>query len=384
MKTSTDRILTTHIGSLPRPARLMEASANREKDPESHAAILREEVERTVKRQADIGLDVIDDGEFGKPGFIHYINERLGGFEVGEIGGSPFGQSREYRDFPQVYAALSRSEAPANTGGAAHMVATGPITYTGQQALQRDIDNLKTAAKAVNVTELFMPAVSPSSVEHWQSNRYYKTQEEYLFAIAEALGEEYRAITDAGIVVQIDDPHLSMMYVMRPEMSIEDAVKWAEVRVEAVNHALRDVPRDMVRWHTCYGIDVGPRVHDLELRHILHLILRIKAAAYSFEGANPRHEHEYTLWETNKLPEGSTLIPGVITHSSVLVEHPELVKQRLVRYANLVGKENVIAAADCGFGTFASLNEVGEAVAWPKFDALVKGAAMASKELWAR
>jgi len=384
MKTSTDRILTTHIGSLPRPARLMEASANQGKDPEKHTSILREEVERTVKRQADIGLDVIDDGEFGKPGFIHYINERLGGFEVGEIGGNPFGQSREHRDFPQVYAALSRNEAPPTTGGAAHMVATGPITYTGQEALQRDIDNLKTAAKAVNVTELFMPAVSPSSVEHWQSNRYYKTQEEYLFAIAEALGEEYKAITDAGIVVQIDDPHLSMMYVMRPELSIEDAVKWAEVRVEAVNHALRNVPRDMVRWHTCYGIDVGPRVHDLELRHILHLILRIKAAAYSFEGANPRHEHEYALWETNNLPEGSTLIPGVITHSSVLVEHPELVKQRLVRYANLVGKENVIAAADCGFGTFASLNEVGEAVAWPKFDALVKGAAMASKELWAR
>ena len=384
MKTSTDRILTTHIGSLPRPARLMQASANRETDPAAHASVLQEEVTRTVKRQADIGLDIIDDGEFGKPGFIHYINERLGGFEVGELGGNPFGQSREHRDFPQVYAALSRNEGPPTTGGAAHMVATGPITYIGQKDLQRDIDNLKAAAKGLNVTELFMPSVSPSSVEHWQSNRYYKTQEEYLFAIAEALGEEYRAITDAGIVVQIDDPHLSMMYVMRPEMSIEDAVQWAEVRVEAVNHALRNVPRDMVRWHTCYGIDTGPRVHDLELRHILHLILRIKAAAYSFEGANPRHEHEYALWETNKLPEGSTLIPGVITHSTVLVEHPELVKQRLVRYANLVGKENVIAAADCGFGTFASLNEVGEAVAWPKFDALVKGAAMASKELWGR
>jgi 5-methyltetrahydropteroyltriglutamate--homocysteine methyltransferase len=262
------------------------------------------------------------------------------------------------------------------------MVCTGPVTYTGQKQLQRDIDNLKAAAQGLNYTELFMPSVSPSSVEHWQSNRYYKTQEEYLFAIAEALGQEYKAITDAGIVVQIDDPHLSMMYVMRPELSIEDAVKWAEVRVEAVNHALTNVPRDMVRWHTCYGIDVGPRVHDLELKHILHLILRIKAAGYSFEGANPRHEHEYALWEDFKLPEGSTLIPGVITHSSVLVEHPELVKQRLIRYANLVGKENVMAAADCGFGTFASLNEVGEAVAWPKFQALVQGAEMASKELW--
>ena len=384
MKTSTDRILTTHIGSLPRPVRLLQAAATREADPDTHAAVLREEVATVVKRQANVGLDVIDDGEFGKPGFIHYINERLGGFEVGEIGGNPFGQSREYRDFPQVYASLARAEAPTTTSGAAHMVATGPVTYTGHAQLQRDIDNLKAAAKDLNVTELFMPSVSPSSVEHWQSNRYYKTQEEYLFAIAEALGEEYRAITDAGIVVQIDDPHLSMMYVMRPELSIEDAVKWAEVRVEAVNHALRNVPRDMVRWHTCYGIDVGPRVHDLELRHILHLILRIKAAAYSFEGANPRHEHEYALWETNKLPEGSTLIPGVITHSTVMVEHPELVKQRLIRYANLVGKENVIAAADCGFGTFASHNQEAEAVAWPKFQSLVQGAEMASKELWNR
>jgi 5-methyltetrahydropteroyltriglutamate--homocysteine methyltransferase len=384
MKRSTDRILTTHIGSLPRPADLLDASRNKDQAPELHERILRDQVNRVVRRQVDVGLDIIDDGEFGKPGFIHYINERLGGFEVGEIGGNPFGQSREHRDFPQVYAALSRGEAPSNTGGAAHMVCTSPVTYTGQAQLQRDIDNLKTAAEGLKYTELFMPSVSPSSVEHWQSNRYYKTQEEYLFAIAEALGEEYKAITDAGIVVQIDDPHLSMMYVMRPEMSIEDAVKWAEVRVEAVNHALANVPRDMVRWHTCYGIDVGPRVHDLELKHILHLILRIKAAAYSFEGANPRHEHEYALWEDFKLPEGSTLIPGVITHSSVLVEHPELVKQRLVRYANLVGKENVIAAADCGFGTFASLNEVGEAVAWPKFQALVQGAEMASKELWGR
>jgi 5-methyltetrahydropteroyltriglutamate--homocysteine methyltransferase len=382
MKRSTDRILTTHIGSLPRPAELLDASRNKEQAPEQHERILRDQVNTAVRRQVDVGLDVIDDGEFGKPGFIHYINERLGGFEVGELGGNPFGQSREHRDFPQVYAALSRGEAPSTTGGAAHMVCTGPVTYTGQKQLQRDIDNLKAAAQGLNYTELFMPSVSPSSVEHWQSNRYYKTQEEYLFAIAEALGQEYKAITDAGIVVQIDDPHLSMMYVMRPELSIEDAVKWAEVRVEAVNHALTNVPRDMVRWHTCYGIDVGPRVHDLELKHILHLILRIKAAGYSFEGANPRHEHEYALWEDFKLPEGSTLIPGVITHSSVLVEHPELVKQRLIRYANLVGKENVMAAADCGFGTFASLNEVGEAVAWPKFQALVQGAEMASKELW--
>ncbi len=381
MKRSTDRILTTHIGSLPRPANLLAAVANKEREPETYSRTLKQEVDKVVKRQTDIGLDIVDDGEFGKPGFIHYINERLGGFEPGVAGGDPFGGSREHRDFPQVYEALSRGGG-GGSGGAMHMVCTGPITYAGAETVQRDIENLKNAAKGLPATELFMPAISPTSVEHWQSNRYYGTQEEFLFAIAEALGVEYKAITDAGIVVQIDDPHLSMMYVMRPELSIEDAVKWAELRIEAVNHALKNVPRDMVRWHTCYGIDVGPRVHDLELKHIIDLILRIDAGAYSFEGANPRHEHEYEIWQDHKLPDGSVLIPGVITHSSVLVEHPELVKQRLIRYANLVGKENVIAGADCGFGTFASLNEVGEAVAWPKFDALVKGAALASEELW--
>jgi 5-methyltetrahydropteroyltriglutamate--homocysteine methyltransferase len=386
VKTSTDRILTTHIGSLPRPAAVIDAIVNKDKDPQALESVLRENVNAVVKRQADVGLDIIDDGEFSKPGFIHYINERLGGFEVGQVGGNPFGQSKEYRDFPQVYAALARGEAPVTTGAAAHMVCTGPITYTGEKLLQRDIENLKNAARGLPIADLFMPSISPTSVEHWQSNRYYKTQEEYLFAIAEALGREYKLITDAGIVVQIDDPHLSMYYVVRPDITVEETVKWAAVRVEAVNHALKqnNVPRDMVRWHTCYGIDTGPRVHDLELKHIIDLILSIDAGAYSFEGANPRHEHEYNIWETHKLPQDSVLIPGVITHSSVLVEHPELVSQRLIRYANLVGKENLIAAADCGFGTFASTNDLFETVAWYKFAALVQGAAMASKKLWGR
>jgi 5-methyltetrahydropteroyltriglutamate--homocysteine methyltransferase len=386
VKTSKDRILTTHIGSLPRPAALLDTLTNKEIDPQTRDSVLRDHVHAIVKRQADLGLDIIDDGEFSKPGFIHYINERLGGFEPGEAGGNPFGESREYRDFPQVYAALSRGEAPSTTGAAVHMVCSGPISYTGEAALQRDIENLKNAAKGLPITELFMPAISPTSVEHWQSNQYYKTQEEYLFAVAEALGCEYKLITDAGIVVQIDDPHLSMYYVMRPEMTIESTKKWAAVRIEAVNHALHknNVPRNMVRWHTCYGIDTGPRIHDLELKHIIDLILSIDAGAYSFEGANPRHEHEYEIWETHKLPEGSVLIPGVITHSSVLIEHPELVSQRVVRYANLVGRENVIAGADCGFGTFASRNEVSEAIAWPKLEALVQGTAAASKKLWGK
>jgi 5-methyltetrahydropteroyltriglutamate--homocysteine methyltransferase len=384
MKRSTDRILTTHIGSLPRPHDLMEAASAKDSEAERYASVLKRAVADVVKKQVDVGLDIIDDGEFGKPGFIHYINERLGGFEPGEAGGNPFGESREYRDFPQVYAALSRGAAPTTTGAAMHMVCTGPITYTGHAQLQRDIENLKAAAQGSNVADLFLPAVSPSSVEHWQSNQYYATQEEYLYAIAEALGEEYKLITDAGIVVQIDDPHLSMYYVMRPDMTIESTKQWAAVRVDAVNHALtkNNVPRDMVRWHTCYGIDVGPRIHDLELKHILDLILRIDAGAFSFEGANPRHEHEYALWEDAKLPDGSVLIPGVITHSSPLIEHEELVAQRLLRYANLVGRENLIAGADCGFGTFASMNDVAAGVCWPKMEALVNGAAIASKKLW--
>jgi 5-methyltetrahydropteroyltriglutamate--homocysteine methyltransferase len=385
LKHSTDRILTTHIGSLPRPRDLMDASANKDADPQTYTTTLKRAVNDVVRRQAEVGIDVADDGEFGKPGFIHYINGRLGGFEPGPPEGSPFANSKEYRDFPRVYAALSRGAAPDTTAPAIHMKCTGPITYTGQAELQRDIDNLKAAAEGRGFADLFLPAISPTSVEHWQThNEYYKTQEEYLFAIAEALGKEYKQITDAGIVVQIDDPHLSMYYVMNTEMTIESTKKWAAVRVEAVNHALKsnNVPRDMVRWHTCYGIDVGPRIHDLELKHIIDMILSIDAGAFSFEGANPRHEHEFALWETHKLPDGAVLIPGVITHSSPLIEHEDLVAQRLVRYANLVGKENLIAGADCGFGTFASMNDVSEGVAFPKLEALVKGTAIASKQLW--
>jgi 5-methyltetrahydropteroyltriglutamate--homocysteine methyltransferase len=348
-------------------------------------------VDEVVKRQVQAGLDVIDDGEFSKPGFIHYITERLSGFD-GPFSGDPgyFDGSREHRDFPEVYrqeqtqqAAQTQQPNQPPAGNPMRKSATGPIKYIGQEHVQRDIENLKAAAQGLDVEELFLPAISPSSVEHWQSNDYYKTQEEYLFAIADALHDEYKAITDAGIVVQIDDPHIAMWYMMKPEMSIEDVRKWAAVRIEAVNQSLKGVPRELVRWHTCYGIDVGPRVHDLELKHFVDLVLRIDAGGFSFEGANPRHDHEYEVWETTKLPDGVALIPGVITHSTVLVEHPELVKQRILRYANLVGRENVIAAADCGFGSFAgSSDSIPPSVVWAKFDALVEGSRLASKELW--
>ena len=384
MKRSTDRILTTPIGSLPRPAGLLDAARARASGSgeQAYARTLRDAVAAVVGRQLDVGLDIIDDGEFGKPGFIHYINERLAGFEPSDQTGNPFAGSRELLDFPEVYAALGRGQPPSPAGAARHMVCTGPISYIGHEPLTTDLENLKAATQGRNVLEVFVPAVSPTSVEYWQSNRYYPTEEEYLFAIAGALHEEYKAITDAGYVVQIDDPHMSMYYVMRPDLTVEDVRTWAAVRVEAINHALKGIPRDMVRWHTCYGINIGPRVHDLELKHFVDLILQIDAGAYSFEGANPRHEHEWQIWETTKLPDGAILIPGVITQSSVLVEHPELVAQRLVRYARCVGKENLIAGADCGFGTFAGTEEIQERVAWAKLEALVQGARLASGQLW--
>jgi 5-methyltetrahydropteroyltriglutamate--homocysteine methyltransferase len=264
------------------------------------------------------------------------------------------------------------------------MVCTGPISYKGHAHVQADIANLKAALGARRVTDAFMPAISPTSVEDWQRNRYYKTQEEFLFAIAEAMHEEYKAIVDAGFILQIDDPHVATYYVIRSDLSVEQVRKWAEVRIEALNHALRDLPRDRVRWHTCYGINIGPRVHDLELKHFVDVMLKIRAGAYSFEAANPRHEHEWRVWETVKLPDGAVLIPGTITQSTVLVEHPELVAERIVRFANVVGRENVIAGADCGFATFAGSTEIHPSVVWAKVDALVEGARIATKQLWRR
>jgi 5-methyltetrahydropteroyltriglutamate--homocysteine methyltransferase len=378
-KANPGGILTTHIGSLPRPPELLQALQG---GAGVQGDLLRRAVSDVVRRQAEVGLDIVDDGEFSKPGFIHYINERLDGFTPGQVGGDPFAGSREHVAFPEFYSSFSRAMPPNPAGRAVHMDCTGPVSYKGQQLLQRDMENLKAAVAGLDVEDVFVPAVSPTSVEMWQSNKYYETQEDYLFGIADALHDEYQGIVDAGFVVQIDDPHMLMYYILKPEASIKEVREWAEVRVAAVNRALRGVARDRVRWHTCYGINMGPRVHDLELKHILDLILRIEAGGYSFEGANPRHEHEWRLWEETKLPEGTTLIPGVITQSSVLVEHPELVAQRLVKYANLVGRENVIAGADCGFGTFAGTEEIHSSVAWAKLESLVQGAKLASEELW--
>jgi 5-methyltetrahydropteroyltriglutamate--homocysteine methyltransferase len=386
MMRSTDRILTTHVGSLPRPADLLAMLRARERgqaqDAQAFAARVRAAVTDVVRKQLELGVDVVDDGEMGKPGFIHYANERLAGFEpLDEAVGSPWKNSREVKAFPEFYEWFGRVM-PSPAASAGHMVCTGPIAYKGHAHVQADIANLKAALGTSKVEDVFMPAISPTSVEDWQRNRYYKTQEEFLFAIADAMREEYRAIVDAGFVVQIDDPHIATCYVIRSDLSVEQVRRWAEVRVEALNHALRDLPRDRVRWHTCYGINIGPRVHDLELKHFVDLMLKVRAGAISFEAANPRHEHEWRVWESVKLPRDTVLIPGTITHSSVLVEHPELVADRIVRFAKIVGRENVIAGADCGFGTFAGSEEIHESVVWAKFSALVEGARIASRQLW--
>jgi len=383
MKRSTQRILTTHAGSLPRPADLLAMGEARQDgqpvDDAAYAARLRMAVGEIVRRQADLGIDVIDDGEFGKPGFVNYVNERLSGFEIDRerTGRNPWEGSREARSFPDFYAAPSQVRSRH-----VHMVCTAPISYRGHDQLARDIANFRAALAGVAVEEAFIPAISPANVEDWQRNAYYRTQEDYLFAIADALREEYEAIVAAGFLVQIDDPRLVTYWLLKPELPLADVLAWARVRVEALNHALRGVPRDRIRFHTCYGINMGPRVHDMELKDIVHLILDIRAGAFSFEAANPRHEHEWKIWETVKLPDDAVLIPGVISNSTVLVEHPELVAQRILRFAGVVGRDKVIAGSDCGFATFAGSKEIHPSIVWAKLQALAEGARIASRELW--
>jgi 5-methyltetrahydropteroyltriglutamate--homocysteine methyltransferase len=384
MNRSTSRILTTHAGSLPRPAELLDMIQAKERgetiDEAAQAARVRDAVKAIVKKQIELGIDVIDDGEYSKPSFVTYVNERLGGFEVDKEAPhrSPWAGSREALSFPEFYA-------QTHVGSRQNrMVCTGPVTYKGHAQLKRDIANLKAALNGADVVDVFMPAISPSNVEEWQRNAYYKTQEEYVFAIGEAMREEYKAIVDAGFLLQIDDPRLVSYYLVKPDATIEECRKWAIRRVEALNHALRGIPPEKIRHHTCYGINMGPRVHDMEVKHLLDIILKINAGAYSFEAANPRHEHEWKIWGSAKLPKGKLLIPGVISHSTVLVEHPELVAERIGRFAGLVGRENVIAGSDCGFATFAGSKEVHPTIVWAKLQALCDGAAFASKQLWRR
>ena len=382
MKISTARVLTTHAGSLPRPADLLELMQRTPRDEAACAARVKSAVVDAVNRQVEAGLDVVTDGEMSKPSFITYVTDRLTGFEPSrEPGALPWAGSKEVAAFPEFYEPSLRQSPNA---AAPRFCCTGPIAYRGHALVQRDIDNLRTALKGLTVEEAFIPAIAPSNVEGRQANLYYKTDEDYLFAIAEAMREEYAAIVDAGFLLQIDDPRLATYYILRRDSTVDECRRWAAVRVEALNHALRDIPRDRVRFHTCYSINMGPRVHDMELKDVVDLILRVKAGAYSFEAANPRHEHEWRVWKDVKLPEDAVLIPGVITQSTVLVEHPELVAERIARFASIVGRERVIAGADCGFASFAGSTEIHPSIVWAKLGALVEGARLATKALWGR
>ena len=388
MKHSTQRILTTHVGSLPRPADLLATILAKEQgapfDAELYARRVKSAVAEVVRRQAECGIDVVADGEVGRFGFIPYVNERLAGIEPRKSAGgrSSWSGSREHLAFPEYYQWASQMPGAAGRAPPTQWVCTGPISYRGREALQLDIDNLKAALVEVACEEAFMPAVSPTNLANWNSNEYYRTVEEFRAALADALHDEYQAIVDAGLILQIDDPQLASHWAMHPEIDLAQCRKWASASVEVLNHALRGIPAERVRYHTSYSINMGPRVHDIELKHIVDIMLGVQAGAYSFEAGNPRHEHEWRVWEDVKLPEGKLLIPGIITHASNLVEHPEAVAQRIGRFANVVGREIVIAGADCGFASFSTSCEVHPSVVWAKLAALGEGARLATKELW--
>jgi 5-methyltetrahydropteroyltriglutamate--homocysteine methyltransferase len=387
MKHSVDRILTTHVGSLPRPDDLFEMMLARMDgkavDEQAYKERVRAAVQETVKQQTSVGLDVVSDGEMGKPSFITYAAQRLAGLEKREGSRpSPFANTRETRDFPEYYQSAA-AEQVSSRRRRALMVCTGPIAYKGHDLLRSELEALKSALKDVNAAEAFVPAIAPSNIETTTPNEYYPTPEAYVFAIADAMREEYKAIIDAGFLLQIDDPFLVTYYIMRPELTIAECRKWAELRVEALNAAIAGLPAERIRFHTCYSINMGPRVHDMQLKDIIEVILKVRAGGYSFEAANPRHEHEWEEWKRAKLPDDKVLIPGVITQSTVLVEHPELVAQRIGRFADVVGRERVIAGADCGFASFAGSNEVHPSIVWAKLASLVEGARIASARLWA-
>ena len=395
MQRSTDRILTTHVGSLARPDALIPLLRQQEQaqpyDREHFARLVRQAVADVVRKQVEAGIDIVTDGEQGKASFYGYVMERFNGFERKPVAPgqerNPRAMGREYLAFPDYYAWSERiAEWAGGRGGDRRHgidICTGPVSYKGHTAVQADIDTLKAALQGLPHEEVFLPAIASSYVAATLPNEYYRTHEEYEQAVSDALHEEYKAIVEAGYILQIDDPRLVTYYMMHPDRSIADCRKWAAQRVEAINYSIRDIPPEKVRFHTCYSIDVGPRLHEMELKDIVDILLHINAGAYSFEAANPRHEHEYHVFEQVKPPEGKILIPGVISHTTNLVEHPELIAERIVRFARIVGRDNVIAGADCGFAASAvRFNDVHPSVAWLKFAALTEGARLATKWLW--
>jgi 5-methyltetrahydropteroyltriglutamate--homocysteine methyltransferase len=385
IQNNTGRIQTTHIGSLPRPHPLLDmlkARLSGERyDADAFAAMLSRSVAESVRRQVDCGIDFVTDGELSKPGFFTYIQERLDGFEA-RPGQKLLLFQQEVAAFPEYYADYFKQ---AMMGGAVvpitPVVCVGPVKYRGEKLLQIDIDNLKAAARAAGVPEhrAFLPATAPSGVG---INEYYKSDEEYFQALAAELNKEYRAIAAAGLLVQVDDPFLPDIF-FEPGLDDRQKRRRARTYVEATNRALSGIPAEMVRFHTCYGINEGPRLYEAALSDIIEYVLQINAGSFSFEAANPRHEHEYHLFERIKVPDGKVLCPGVITHASNIVEHPELIAERIVRFARLVGRENVMAGADCGFSSQALYRtEVHHTVVWEKFKAMRQGADLATKQLW--
>ena len=380
---SPGRILTTHVGSLPRPKDLLDMMkaklSGQPYDQQAYDARVKSAVADIVKKQVETGIDIVADGEQSKPGFFAYVRDRLDGFEAKpDRKFSLF--AAEMKAFPEYYAQYFKE---AMLGGTVApmtpLVCTGPVSYRDLGPLKRDIDNFKAAVSAAGAKAAFMPAVAPSGVG---INEYYKSQEEYFHAVGQAMRTEYKAIVDAGLTVQVDDPFLCDILV-DPTLDAKQKKKTAWIYVEAINESIKGIPAEKIRFHTCFGINEGPRLHEAPMDEVARYMLKIDAGAYSFENANVRHEHEYHIWEDIKLPEGKKIIPGMLLHASNIVEHPELIAERLMRFAKLVGRDNLIAGADCGFSSQATYRtEVHPTVVWAKFEAMRDGARLASKQLW--
>ena len=393
MKSSASRILTTHTGSLPRPADLVAMlNAKELGEPYDRAAFaerVKRAIDEIVRQQAATAIDVIGDGEHSKFNWMAYARARLSGlkeidspvrFRTATRDSIEFAAA--YEDLKIMHAARSGTIVAKRTARPKALICAEPIQYVGQDELNADLDNLKAAVKGQRHEEVFVTAISPSNLELYYENQHYKTEEEYLAALSDAMRVEYLAIVEAGFVLQIDDPRMATHYNRATDATIEDCRKFIAVRIEALNYALRGIPADRIRFHTCYSTNIAPRVHDFELKHFVDLMLQVRAAAFVIEAANPRHEHEWQVWEEVKLPDDKLLIPGVVSHCVHLVEHPELVAQRIARFAGVVGRERVIAGTDCGFGTSGAGDEVHPDVAWAKLRAMVEGARIASKRLW--
>jgi 5-methyltetrahydropteroyltriglutamate--homocysteine methyltransferase len=388
MERSTERILTTHVGSLIRPDALVEFMRAKEGgkpfDQAAYEKTLAQSVATVVRQQADAGIDIVSDGEFGKSiSWAQYALERLGGFErrtFTPTAGNPWTRGADRTQFAEFYAELDSHDPIETTKDS---IIVGPVSYTGQAILQRDIDNFKAALKEADVVEAFLPVAAPASAIPDRKNEYYKSAEESIRAVGKAMAVEYKAIVDAGFILQLDDARAAVTYDrMVPPKTLNDFRAWLELHTEVLNDAIVGIPPERIRYHVCWGSWPGPHVSDVPMRDIIDIVLKVKAGAFSLEMANPRHAHEWQVWKDVKLPDGKVLIPGVISHSTNVVEHPELVAERIVRLAKLVGRENVIAGTDCGFAQATFLRRVHPSIQWAKLEALAEGARIASKQLW--